>query len=356
MGRGFPIEELWILKAMEMTAGADPLRVLIVDDEPSVARTIARWLEAERIACDVAFTVPAALELADRHAYAIVIADLHMPDGSGLDLARRFKAGEPVRQVLIMTGDPAVERAVEAFRVDVDDYLVKPFERGAMVHAVRRAAEHRRLLLENLQYRSGLETRVQEQAKRLERLFLSSIHSLVTALEAKDPYTRGHSDRVTQYALSLLREVGGCDPDSLRLGAQLHDIGKIGISGTILAKHGPLSASDWQHLRQHPLVGVRILSPLLEDRVALDVVRHHHERWDGSGYPDGLAGARIPLAARIVAIADAFDAMTTMRPYRPARTAGEAIVEIEAQAGIQFDPDLVSPAGTAFMATLSAAS
>ena len=325
------------------------VRVLVVDDQAAVARTVARWLEREGMPCDVAFSESEALELCAGRAYDLVFSDVHMPGGSGLDLARKLKTRDPAVQVVIMTGNTTLETAVEALRLDADDYLVKPFEPAELLHAARRAAEHRRLLLENRDYRAHLEERVREQARRLEGLYLSSVHSLVTALEAKDPHTRGHSDRVAEFALALQRHVGGVPEESLRIGAQLHDIGKIGVQTGVLWKDGPLSADEQLHVRRHPTIGVEILSPLLEDQVALDVVHYHHERWDGGGYPSGLAGEAIPLGARIVAVADSFDAMISSRPYRAGRTPEQAVAELEAEAGRQFDPAVVRFAAQTFL-------
>ena len=313
---------------------------LVVDDQPAVADTIARWLDREGMSCDIAHSGRQALEMASEKAYGLVFADVHMPGESGLDLARELKARDPAIQVVIITGSTTLQTAVEALRLDADDYLVKPFDPASLLHAARRAREHRKLLLENRAYRRNLEDRVRQQSQRLERLYLSSILSLVNALEAKDPHTRGHSDRVARYALALADRIGGVDRDALEIGGQLHDIGKIGIQGGLLRKSGPLEVPEREHVQKHPVVGVDILTPLLDDETVLQIVRHHHERWDGQGYPDGLAGEEIPLAARIVAVADTFDAMTTARPYRAARTPEQAVAEIDAEAGRQFDPEV----------------
>ncbi len=322
-------------------------RVLVVDDQEPVARTIARWLERSGFECRIAHSMQEALEEAD--GFGIVLADVHMPGGSGLDLARALKARDSAIQIILITGSTTLETAIEAIRLDTDDYLLKPFDPQDLVHSVKRAAEHRRLLLENRDYRQHLEDRVREQARRLEKLYVSSIRSLIGALEANDTHTRGHSARVSEYAVALLEWTGGVDEESLRTGAQLHDIGKIGVAGGILGKAGPLDEDEVLHIRQHPAIGVTILSPLLEDRTALDVVRHHHERWDGGGYPDGLSGEEIPLAARIVAVADTFDAMTSSRAYREARTPEQAVREIQKEAGRQFDPAVAVHAAKAFL-------
>ncbi|MFW5947247.1 MAG: HD domain-containing phosphohydrolase [Gemmatimonadota bacterium] len=330
---------------IDTTGATDPPRrcltrepVLVVDDQPAVAATVAAWLEREGMTCHVAHSVRDGLAMAADESYGLVYADVHLPGESGLDLVRTLKARDPLVQVLIMTGSTTLETAVAALRLQADDYLVKPFEPAALLHATRRAVEHRRLLVENREYRRNLEARVEEQARRLERLYLSGILSLVTALEAKDPHTRGHSDRVAEYAVALAKEVGGVDLETLRVAGQLHDIGKIGVRGGLLRKVGGLDLEERSHVQRHPTVGVEILAPLLNDRLILDVVRYHHERWDGQGYPDGLSGEAIPLAARIVAVADTYDAMTTARPYRTARTPAQALAEIEREAGRQFDP------------------
>lgn len=323
--------------------------VLVVDDQVAVARTIARWLEREGFECQLAHSVDEAMAHAARRRFGIVLADVHMPGPSGLELARRLKVSDATIQVIIITGSTMVETAIEALRADADDYLPKPFDPQELIHSVRRAAEHRRLLVENREYREHLEERVQKQGERLEKLYLSSIHSLVKALEAKDPHTRGHSERVGEYAVALLDRVGGVDRESLRIGAQLHDIGKIGITGVILQKSGPLDGDEVLRIKQHPTIGVQILSPLLEDRTILSVVRHHHERWDGTGYPHGLAGEAIPLAARIVAVADTYDAMTTSRPYRVGLSPQQAVAEIIREAGRQFDPAVTRHAAEVFL-------
>ncbi|MDX1674453.1 MAG: response regulator [Longimicrobiales bacterium] len=326
-----------------MTEPADPSDVgltLVVDDQPAVAATVAKWLEKEGMACHVAHSGCAALEMAEATEYGLVFADVHMPGESGLDLARELKDRDPSIQVVIITGSTHLQTAVEALRLDADDYLLKPFDPAALLHSARRARKHRQLILENQDYRRSLEDRVRQQSRRLERLYLSSILALVKALEAKDPHTRGHSDRVASYALALADRIGGVDRDSLEVGGQLHDIGKIGVRGGLLRKNGPLELPELEHVQTHPVVGVDILTPLLDDPVILEIVRYHHERWDGAGYPDGLAGEEIPLPARIVAVADTFDAMTTSRPYRSARTHAQALAEIEAEAGRQFDPEI----------------
>jgi putative nucleotidyltransferase with HDIG domain len=175
-------------------------------------------------------------------------------------------------------------------------------------------------------------------------LFVGTVRSLASAVDAKDPYTLGHSQRVTQYALSIAQELGasGADCDDLQLTALLHDVGKIGLPDEILLKAGKLTADEWEQVRKHPIWGEEILRPIRQLRRVASWIRHEHERWNGSGYPDGLRGADIPLPSRIIAVADAFDALTSDRSYRKAVSLLEAIAILESAADTEYDPDVVA--------------
>jgi putative two-component system response regulator len=239
-----------------------------------------------------------------------------------------------------------VEVAVSCLAIGAMDYLTKPFHLEEVRARVAQSLEKRRLVIENRGYQESLQAKVAVQARRLEELFLASIQSLAEALEVKDPYTRGHSVRVSEYAVVIARELG-LDGEMLRqvgLGGHVHDIGKIGVREEILNKPGKLTDAEYEHIMTHPVVGWRILAPLLgETPAALNIVRSHHERFDGRGVPDRLMGEAIPLEARIVAAADAFDAMTSDRPYRPDGLAVEdAVREIVRCSGSQFDPVIVA--------------
>jgi putative two-component system response regulator len=321
-----------------------PVRALVVDDDPSLRRLVMRRLTRDGLECTSASSGAEAVRFLDEQGFDVVVTDISMPGMTGLELVRRAKNRDPLLQVILMTGRTEVEIAVEAIRLDADDYLLKPFELEQLSLSVRRALAHRRLVLENQAYRLNLESRVQEQSQRLESLYLSGVRALVAALEAKDPYTYGHSERVTEFSGCIARRLGGVDLHALDIGTQLHDIGKIGTRDAVLSKPAALSATEYEHIREHPLIGVRILAPILDDPGILSVVRHHHERWDGRGYPDGLAGESIPMVARIASVADALDAITSPRPYRPARSWQSALGEIAACRGTQFDPAVVDAA------------
>jgi len=224
------------------------------------------------------------------------------------------------------------------------DYIAKP----AMVEEVRarvtRALEKRELLMQKRFYQRNLELRVRNQASRIKELFLEGVQTLAHALEAKDAYTSGHSMRVSRYAVRTALRMGftGEHLEDIRLGGELHDIGKIGTREAILNKPGPLTPEEFQHITEHTLLGERILAPLArENPVVLRIVRSHHERMDGTGFPDKHSGDRIPPEARIVAVVDAFDAMTTNRAYRSSRLPVEGLDELRRCAGTHFDPDVV---------------
>jgi response regulator RpfG family c-di-GMP phosphodiesterase len=271
---------------------------------------------------------------------------MEMPKMGGIELLRQLRARYPDVAVLMITGNTDVETAVGALSLGAMDYIVKPFQLEEVRARVHQALEKRRLILENRDYQLKLEEKVQAQQRRLEHLFVAGVQSLSAALEAKDPYTRGHSERVAQYSICLAREFG-LSAELLRqieLGGRVHDIGKIGVREGVLNKTGPLTPEEYEHIMTHPVIGWRILAPLLGDSPrSLNIVRWHHERFDGKGLPDRLGGQGIPLEARIVAAADTLDAITSDRPYRVSeKTLPGAVEELVHHSGTQFDPDVIA--------------
>jgi response regulator RpfG family c-di-GMP phosphodiesterase len=274
------------------------------------------------------------------------MSDLRMPRLDGIGLLRRIRERWPDIAVVMITAVADVEVAVSCLAIGAMDYLTKPFHLEEVRARVAQALEKRRLVVENRGYQESLQEKVAVQARRLEELFLASVQSLAEALEVKDPYTRGHSIRVSHYSVMIASELG-LDGELLRrieLGGHVHDIGKIGVREDVLNKPGKLTDAEYEHIMTHPVVGWRILAPLLGDTpLALNIVRSHHERYDGRGIPDRLAGDAIPFEARIAAVADSFDAMTSDRPYRPDGMSIEAaIAELVRCSGSQFDPTIVT--------------
>jgi response regulator RpfG family c-di-GMP phosphodiesterase len=322
-----------------------PPYCLVVDDEPRLRQVLVHLMKGDGFTCLEAANGEEALAQLQRHPVTLVMSDLRMPKMDGLELLRQTRARWPDVAVVMITAVADVEVAVSCLAIGAMDYLTKPFHLEEVRARVAQAMENRRLVIENRGYQESLQEKVAVQARRLEELFMASIQSLAQVLELKDPYTRGHSVRVSDYSAVIARELG-IDGEMLRqieLGGHVHDIGKIGVREEVLNKPGKLTDAEYEHIMTHPVVGWRILAPLLADTpVALNIVRSHHERFDGRGVPDRLAGAAIPLEARIAAAADAFDAMTSDRPYRPdGLTVTDALADIVRCAGTQFDPEVV---------------
>jgi putative two-component system response regulator len=331
------------MPARYTTATARP-HCLVVDDEPRLRQVLMHLMRNDGFDCLEAQNGEEAIAVLERQPVTLVMSDLRMPQLDGIALLREIRGRWPDTAVVMITAVADVEVAVSCLAVGAMDYLTKPFHLEEVRARVAQALEKRRLVLENRGYQESLKEKVAVQARRLEELFLASVQSLAEALEVKDPYTRGHSVRVSHYSVVIAREMG-IDGEMLRrieLGGHVHDIGKIGVREDVLNKPGKLTNEEYQHIMTHPMVGWKILAPLLGDTPeALNIVRSHHERFDGRGIPDGLSGTSIPLEARIAAAADSFDAMTSDRPYRPGLSMEEAIAELVRCRGTQFDPCVV---------------
>jgi response regulator RpfG family c-di-GMP phosphodiesterase len=324
----------------------DQANCLIVDDEPRLRQVLVQLMRSDGFRCVEADNGRDALEHLARLSITLVLTDMEMPKMGGIQLLKEIRARYPDVAVIMVTGNADVESAVGALSLGAMDYITKPFLLGEVRARVQQALEKRRLLLENQDYQLNLEERVHIQQHRLEQLFLAGVQSLSAALEAKDPYTRGHSERVATYSVAIGRELG-LNAELIRqleLGGRVHDIGKIGVREEVLNKTGPLTPEEYDHIMMHPVIGWRILAPLLGDAPrALNIVRWHHERFDGKGLPDRLAGQGIPLEARIVAAADTLDAITSDRPYRSSeKTLPMAVQELVRNSGSQFDPDVIA--------------
>ncbi len=328
------------------------MRCLVVDDEAIVRRSVVRMLEAQGFTCLEAASGREGLDvLASNGELPLIISDLRMPELDGLAFLGEVRRQYPDTAVVMLSGMAETSVAVECLHLGAADFLVKPVSVSEMHARVARALEKRSLVMQNRYYQAHLERRVQEQAQRIRELFLEGVQMLARALEAKDAYLRGHSVRVSRYAVETGRLLGLEDQEleQIRIGGELHDIGKIGTRESVLQKPGSLTDDERHQISEHPVLGERMLAPLARESPAvLRIVRSHHERLDGSGFPDGLSGDDIPLEARIVAVADAFDAMTSERPYRDSKAPGEALRELERVAGSQLDPDAVDAFSAAF--------
>jgi len=316
--------------------------ILIVDDEEVIRRFLHQRLSSEGYQCQEASSADQALDELKSNPTELVILDIKMPGKSGMELLPELKVRYPDTAVIMATAIADTSTAIQCMKEGAYDYITKPFNLDEVVLSVGKALEKRRLELENRDYQQHLEQQVEEQAKKIRASFLNAITALAYALEAKDIYTSGHSQRVTEISVAIARELGMPQDsiDKIRLAGLVHDIGKIGIRESVLNKPASLTDEESKHIKSHCEAGERILTPIVEDEEILKAVRHHHERYDGMGYPDGLRGEQIPLGARILAVADTFDAMTSERPYRAAMSDEAACAEIERCKGTQFDPEV----------------
>jgi putative nucleotidyltransferase with HDIG domain len=325
-------------------------RLLIVDDDENVRKIVAALLNDEGFETVTAGSAEEALEVLDHQAFALVVSDIKMPDRDGLWLLGQLRRRHRDTAMIMMTGYGQVDTAVQALKYGASDYLTKPVRVNQLSASVTRALDHRRLQLENRAYQEGLEGAVREKTRELEHAYdeindtyTLTLEALVTALDARECETGNHSQRVVRTTLAIADRMGimGEEREHIARGALLHDIGKIGVPDHVLLKPGRLTDEEWVDMRKHPEIGARILSGINFLEPAAEIVLAHQERWDGDGYPRGLKGDEIPVGARIFAVADALDAITSDRPYRRGRSLQYAREEIQRYAGTQFDPIVV---------------
>jgi putative nucleotidyltransferase with HDIG domain len=325
-------------------------RVLVVDDETHVRTMIGASLEREGYDIQLACSGREAIDLLEKDTFDLVLTDLVMQDGNGIFLLDRIRGKLPNLPVVMVTAVHDIGVAIDAMRRGAYDYLLKPFEREQLVGTVVRALEHRQALQETQNYQQSLEQVVRARTEMLRQAMEDLEHSyditleaLGDALDLKDSETEGHSKRVTAYTIALARAMG-LSPAEIKViarGAFLHDIGKMAIPDEILRKPAALSADEEDIMREHCTRGFHILRKIPFLAEAAEIVCSHQEHYDGSGYPNALKGGEIPIGARIFAVADTLDAITSDRPYRRARGFDAARQEILRCSGTQFDPSVV---------------
>ena len=326
-------------------------RILVVDDEEAIREIVSSMLSAAGYRCAQAASGLQALSVLESgQEFELMLSDLMMAELDGIGLLERTKEQYPDMPVVMVTAVHDISVALAAIRNGAYDYLLKPFEREQLLATVRRALENRRLKLENRAYQSNLESLVAARTEQLrqammdlERSYDITLEALGDALDLKDAETEGHSKRVTAFTIAIARAMG-MPGDKIRViarGAFLHDIGKMAIPDAILRKPGALNPEEVAIMREHCYRGYQMLRKIPFLSEAADIVYSHQEMWDGSGYPRGLKGEQIPLGARLFAIADTLDAITSDRPYRAAQPVGAARTEIIKWSGRQFDPNAV---------------
>ncbi len=313
--------------------------VLIVDDDEAIRRALHLRLAREGYFCGEAANAQQATVHINRQLPNLIILDVRMPGKSGRELLPEIVAAHPEIAVIMATAAGEADGIVGCMKNGAQDYILKPFSLEEVVRSVDKALRAKRLELQLREYKRYLEQKVDHQAKEIRKLFLGAVESLVFALEAKDKYTAGHSRRVAEFAVAVGRDMGLSpeELEDLRWGARLHDIGKIAIDPSVQNKPGRLTPEEYGHIMTHPQLSAQVIQPVVNPRI-VEMARHHHDRYDGKGLQQALVGENIPLGARIIAVADTFDAMTSDRPYRVANSKREALAEIARCAGTQFDP------------------
>jgi putative two-component system response regulator len=299
----------------------------VVEDDAANRALLQALLRREGYEVIVAASGRDGLRAVRDDAPDLVLLDIEMPGMNGLEVCRALRADPDTvaLPIILLTGRSSTSDLVDGLDAGADDFLRKPFERAELLARIRSVLR----LAEAMAEVDGAH---------------GVIAALANAVEAKDELTERHCQRLSTHARELALQAGvrSAELRPIVLGAMLHDVGKIGIADSVLNKPGPLTAAERLVMQTHPIIGASICAPLRGSRLFVPVIRHHHERWDGAGYPDRLRGEEIPLGARIVGLVDAFDAMVHDRPYRPARSVADALDEIHGLAGRQFDPELVA--------------
>jgi putative nucleotidyltransferase with HDIG domain len=328
-----------------------PARVLAVDDQPAARKLICLMLGPPAYHCTAAGGGEEALEVLRSEAFDAVISDLDMPGMGGMELLAQVRQLYPHMAFLVTTGVEDLHVGVRAMRFGADDYLTKPLREGAVAASLDRALQKRRLDQQIENYQLHLEEMVAERTAQLQAVlrqveasYEDTLQALGAAIDLRDNQTAGHCQRVCRYSLEIARAMDWPEQHlgSLARGAYLHDIGKLGIPDRILLKPGPLSVEERKLMQQHVQIGFDLVKDITFLADAAEIVLMHHERWDGTGYPRGLRGEEILLSARIFAVADALDAITSDRPYRKASSFESAREIIRPFAGTQFDPGVVN--------------
>jgi len=340
-------------------ATAPQRSIFVVDDDSAIRKVLSLGLERLGYKVTLATNGQEALEMLSSGNVDpdCVLLDIRMPLLSGREALPKIRELMPLTPVVMLTAYNDLTTGLDAMKNGAFDYLVKPSRLEQIADTLAKAIRYRDIMREKFEldkkkeeYRLSLEKSIQTTALELNETYqklkvanMQTVQALAETIEAKDQYTQGHCERVKNLSLNLARELGlpSSLTEALEIAAILHDIGKIGIPERILNKSGPLAPEENEIIKMHPIIGAQILSTVEFFAHAINGVRHHHERWDGSGYPDGIAGADIDPLARIIALADTFDAMAQSRPYRKALPMEEILDEIRLQRSKQFAPEVV---------------
>ena len=330
---------------------AEREKILVVDDDINVRRALTGQLELLKYRCHTADDGSIAVKKITEDSYDLALLDIDMPNMGGIETLKKLREIDDEVQVIMVSGIRSIDTVRTTLRDGAYDYLTKPWDLEELKITVKRALDYRRLTKENKDYHRNLEIKVEERTKALAKAlseikstYQTTILALGSALETRDVETQAHALRVAHYSFVTAKSLEITDTGSLtniEWGAYLHDIGKIGVPDAILRKPDSLSLVEWEVMKKHPAIGKRMIEGIPFLSGAVPIVYHHHESYDGTGYPEGLKAEEIPLEARIFTVADALDAMLSDRPYRKAMSFPKAKSIIESEVGKQFDPQVV---------------
>jgi putative two-component system response regulator len=303
--------------------------ILLIEDDPIIRQDISQILQIENYSILQATNVNEALKLLDHVKPDLIISEISMPNMEGMQFYKQIRKNQNWVTIpfIFLASSDSTQHIHTGQELGVEDFILKPVKADELISTI-----HGKLL-----------RAAELEVAHIGQAYLETVTVLANAIEGRDFYTRGHVDRVTNYALLFAKELQW-PPDHLRtleLGARLHDIGKVRVPDHILNKPGPLNEEEWSIMKKHPSMGTRILRGISHLRPAMPYILYHHERWDGTGYPEGLKRREIPIEARLLAIVDAYDAITTRRPYHPGKSNQEVIEIMKTESGKHFDPDLV---------------
>ncbi|MBI4464840.1 MAG: response regulator [Acidobacteria bacterium] len=322
---------------------AEELSILVVDDEPGIRDVMEQLFVNRGYQCRTAQGGYAAMSIFQETPSQVVLSDVHMADMNGLEVTRQVLTLNPATAVVLMTGNADLEMAIQALRVGASDFLLKPFDFRTAEGSVQQAVQKKQRVHAAEHQLRRLQEHLQEVFRHSHAIAIQAIESFCETLAMRDVETYDHVRRVSHYASLLARNMGlnSYDEEQIRLGALLHDIGKVVVPDRILLKAAPLTEEEWEVMRRHVYAGYRIVSGMPGLGSAAQIVLQHHERYGGGGYPQGLRGEQICLGARIFAVADTYDAITHDRPYRKRLPDDAAREEIRRYSGIQYDPKVV---------------
>ena len=323
---------------------------LVVDDEDAIRNALARFLTRRGYEVRMAASGEEALARLKESGIALMLLDVRMPGMSGLDVVPEALHVNPDVAIVMLSAVTDATSAAICMQRGAMDYLTKPIELTDLAGAIERALRRRDTMLQERQISSWLREELEHRAralerqqKKLEQLSVATLEALINALEAKDRYLSGHSARVAAFAATIAQQFGMSDDEieQVRMAGRLHDLGKIGVREAVLNKEGPLTTEEYEHVKEHVVVGSQILAPLTHLGPIVEFVRGHHEHFDGSGYPDHLKADEIPLGARIICAAEIYDALTTARPYQPMMAPEQAVERMRRLAGSVVDPGVM---------------